>query len=25
VSWRPEFNAGAPVLRGFERQAEFQL
>ena len=25
VSWRPEVNAGAPVLRGFERQAEFQL
>lgn len=25
VSWRLEFNAGAPVLRGFERQAEFQL
>ena len=25
VSWRAEFNAGAPVLRGFERQAEFQL
>ena len=25
ISWRASFNAGAPVLRGFERQAEFQL
>tara|TARA_R110002049_G_scaffold23781_6_gene84685 strand:+ start:73463 stop:74116 length:654 start_codon:yes stop_codon:yes gene_type:complete len=25
VSWRSEFNAGAPVLPGFERQAAFQL
>ena len=25
ISWRPEFNAGAPVLRGFERKAVFQL
>ena len=25
ISWRMAFNAGAPVLKGFERQAEFQL
>lgn len=25
ISWRSEFNAGAPVLRGFERKAVFQL
>lgn len=25
ISWRASFNAGAPVLRGFERQAAFQL
>ncbi|NUH65947.1 protein-L-isoaspartate O-methyltransferase [Sulfitobacter sp. S0837] len=25
LSWRSEFNAGAPVLRGFERQVAFQL
>lgn len=25
ISWRPEFNAGAPVLRGFERKVAFQL
>jgi protein-L-isoaspartate(D-aspartate) O-methyltransferase len=25
ISWRMSFNAGAPVLRGFEQQAEFQL
>ncbi|SDF56810.1 protein-L-isoaspartate O-methyltransferase family protein [Sulfitobacter delicatus] len=25
ISWRSEFNAGAPVLRGFERQVAFQL
>ncbi|MGC1496590.1 MAG: protein-L-isoaspartate O-methyltransferase [Sulfitobacter sp.] len=25
ISWRTSFNAGAPVLNGFERQAKFQL
>jgi len=25
ISWRMAFNAGAPVLKGFERTAEFQL
>lgn len=25
ISWRAAFNAGAPVLRGFEKQAAFQL
>jgi protein-L-isoaspartate(D-aspartate) O-methyltransferase len=25
ISWRSEFNAGAPVLRGFERKVAFQL
>lgn len=25
ISWRASFNAGAPVLPGFERQAAFQL
>lgn len=25
ISWRASFNAGAPVLDGFERQAAFQL
>ncbi len=25
ISWRASFNAGAPVLRGFERQVGFQL
>ena len=25
ISWRMAFNAGAPVLEGFEKQSEFQL
>ena len=25
ISWRAAFNAGAPVLAGFERQVAFQL
>ncbi|GAA6208426.1 protein-L-isoaspartate O-methyltransferase [Cognatishimia sp. WU-CL00825] len=25
ISWRPVFNAGAPLLAGFERVAEFEL
>ncbi|MGJ8616148.1 MAG: protein-L-isoaspartate O-methyltransferase family protein [Sulfitobacter sp.] len=25
ISWRASFNAGAPILRGFERQVAFQL